>query len=422
MGPWVRWWLAVLFLLSLAVAATVGLIYGLPTTPSTSDSGGATPPRDADSGASPSDADSGASPSDASASPSDASTSPSDACSYTLIEDARPWGCRPKAPSTYATAAEARAACSAAGTCKGYYRAPPGYAIASFLPSECLASATAADTPVEFHAKPGHVKPSAQYAPQGAWKAVKGTRVGSCGASLGSETTAQHNSTYRICAESDEKSERCAYFASGYLDPAMCVLGPEPTYSSFVPKRGSGFGPAQTKTPAVVASCAFRLVRDESDAKCLCAADPKCAGYYRGASGHALSVAEPEKCEVDWQLNKATIEKAKDKCSLLGPKWATNATYEEKYCVPVGTCAWGTNEVLCTDLNGPPCPAGWTVEGNSCRPPCPRERGTGGWCVMSRDTAQPCPRGFQKFKKAWHGLLCVPTAPDIERIVQSAAA
>jgi hypothetical protein len=263
------------------------------------------------------------------------------------------------------------------------------------------------------------VQPSAAYVPQGAWKTIADNRVGSCGASLGS--TGQHNSTYRVCAESDKKSERCAYFASAYLDPTMCVREAEQTYSAFVPKLGAGFGPAQTKTPPIVASCAFRTVRDESDAKCLCAADPKCAGYYRGGGGaHALSVAEPGKCEVDWQLNKATIDKAKDKCSLLGPKWATNETYGEKYCVPVGTCSYGTNEVLCGDMSAPPCPAGWKLEGSTCRPPCPRERGSAGWCVMSRDSAQPCPLGFQKFTKSGHGTLCVPTAHEIERILTSA--
>jgi hypothetical protein len=236
-------------------------------------------------------------------------------------------------------------------------------------------------------------------------------------------SAAQHNSTYRVCADTDKSSERCAYFASGYLDPAMCVRDQGPEYAAFVPKLGTAFGPAQTKNPPIVASCAFRTVRDESDAKCLCAADPKCAGYYRDASGaSALSVAEPGKCEVDWQLNQATIDKAKDRCSLLGPKWATNATYPEKYCVPVGACSHGTNEVLCgTDLNGLPCPAGWTVEGNSCRPPCPAPQGRNlGWCVMSSDSARPCPRGFQKFTKQGHGMLCVPTALEIESILQSA--
>jgi hypothetical protein len=90
--------------------------------------------------------------------------------------------------------------------------------------------------------------------------------------------------------------------------------------------------------------------------------------------------------------------------------------------VPVGTCWYGTNEVLCgTDLNGLPCPAGWTVEGNSCRPPCPAPQGRNlGWCVMSSNSAQPCPRGFQKFTKQGHGTLCVPTALEIESILQSA--
>ena len=415
MEPWLRILLAVVIMVALSVLAAVVLIYAFPpvaesgATPS--DPRGDTSPPDS----SPPSTPSPASPSPASPSPA----SPSPACAYTPLE-ARPWGCRPKTPASHATAAEARAACSAASTCKGYYHAPPGYSTASFLPSECLASA-AGDPPVEFHAKEGLVAPI-PYAPQGAWKTIAGTSVGSCGSSMGS--AAQHNSTYRVCATSDTSSGRCAYFASGYLDHATCVPDPEPTYSSFVPRLGAGFGPAQTKTPPVVASCAFRTVRDESDAKCLCAADPKCAGYYRGGSGCALSVAEPGKCEVDWQLNKATIDKATDRCSLLGPKWATNATYPEKYCVPVATCSYGTNEVLCgTDSSSPPCPAGWTAEGNACRPPCPRERGSGGWCVMSRDSAQPCPSGFQKFTKPVSelgGLLCVPTALEIERVIQRA--
>lgn len=403
-----RFFWACVALLALGVVVAVSLVYALPA-------GAAAPGPAGDAAPGPGGpaAPAPAGPV-ATGGPGPAAPGPAGpACAYTLLEDA-PWGCRPSAPVAYATAAKARDACSASSACKGYYRAPPGYATSSSLPSECLAAGA---TPVEFHAKAIHAPPTAPHVPQGAWKRIAGNRVGSCGSSLGS--LAQHNSTYRVCAESDRSSERCAYFASGHIDPAMCVPDPEPTYAAFVPKLGAGFGPPQPKSPPVVASCAFRTVRDEADAKCLCAADPKCAGYYRGSSGSALSVAEPGECEVDWQLNQTAIDKAKDRCSLLGPKWATNANYQERYCVPVATCAYGTNEVLCADRSGPPCPAGWTVEGGTCRPPCPRSRGTAGWCIMDRDAQPPCPRGFRKFTKSTHGELCVPTAPEIESILQS---
>ena len=38
---------------------------------------------------------------------------------------------------------------------------------------------------------------------------------------------------------------------------------------------------------------------------------------------------------------------------------------------------------------------------------------------MDRDAQPPCPRGFRKFTKSTHGELCVPTAPEIESILQS---
>jgi hypothetical protein len=326
------------------------------------------------------------------------------------LEDARPWACRPSG-SSYATAAAARAACSAAPACKGYFRAPQGFETSASLPSECARAAGATDTPAEFYAKAALAPPAAAPPPtQGEWTRVASDRVGSCGAWAG---VAQHNSTYRVCANSDKASARCAYLASGHLNPAMCVPDAEPTYAAFVPKFGSAFGPPRELAPPTVASCAYRAVPEEADARCLCAADPKCAGYYRG-SGCALSVAAPGECEVEWQLNAATVDAARDRCTLLGAAWAST---DAGYCAP--TCG-STRHVMCGAK--PPCPAGWAEDGGRCLPPCPWGRGRGGWCLMS-GTAPNCPRGFAKHESEIspgikYPPTCVPTVGEIESLLR----
>lgn len=351
-------------------------------------------------------------------------------CEYTPLDDARKWACRPSEATWHATAREARAACSASAWCKGYFRDPRGHATSASLPSECVRQATAADTPVAFHAKAAHVKEEPERdVKRGKWSTIMGKTLAACGA-----PAARRNSTFRVCAKSDKSSARCAYVGSGVLDPSMCARAsaPEPTYAAFVPKLASGaFGPSRPHRRA--ATCSYRVVADEADARCLCAADARCAGYYSDAQRSALSVSEPGECEVDWALDQSALDAA-DKCSLLGEGWASTDA-AEKYCGP--KCG-SVQHVMC-DVT-PPCPFGWTVENNRCLPPCPRARGRGGWCTLSV-TPPACPPGFEKYKSDPTGMgfidsiteffgapstglteyLCVPTAKELASVVRTAA-
>jgi hypothetical protein len=355
------------------------------------------------------------------------------ACAYAPLDDARRWACRPSDSTWHATERAARAACSASKWCKGYFRDPRGYATSTSLPSECVRPATAADAPVVFHAKAAHVTAEpASDAKRGKWSTIESKALSACAA-----PAARRNSTYRVCAKADKSSSRCAYVGSGVLDPSTCAAAPERPYAAFVPKlASSAFGPSRPHRRA--ASCAYRVVADEADAKCVCAADARCAGYYADAGRYALSVAEPGACEVDWALDESAIA-AQDACSVLGEQWASTAS-AEKYCAPKCEGA-AQRHVMCLDSVTPPCPAGWAAENNRCLPPCPRARGRGGWCTMSTATQPACPPGFEKYKSDPTGMgfldsasefftgassgltqyLCVPTAKELASVVRTAA-
>ena len=385
-------WLGAAVAIIAIVATTIALVFVFNLSPATS----GTTKRSFDPGASASFATAAPSASFATVAPSAPSVAPSATvapsvapCEYEPLADARKWACRPQGGQSgqawYATAREARAACSASDSCKGYFHDARGYGTSAFLPSECARQATERDTRVAFHAKAAHAKePTVENATAGGkWTMnLKTKSVSACAA-----PSSRGNSTFRVCANSDAASKRCAYVRSGVLDPNMCTAAPEATYAAFVPKLASGaFGPSRGRQRAT-ASCAYRVVADEADARCMCAADAKCAGYYADAQRFALSVSEPGECEVDWALDQSALDAA-DKCTLLGEGWeSVGAT--EKYCVH--KC--GTS--VCTLT--PPCPAGWTAENNQCLPPCPRARGLFNYCTLS-NTAPQCPPGFEKLK------------------------
>ena len=384
-------WVGAIFAIFAIVATTIALVYVFVLAPEAS---GTTKQetRSSDPGASAASTTPSASASLATVAPSAsiATVAPSLApCEYEPLADARKWACRPQGGQSgqawYATAREARAACSASDSCKGYFHDARGYAVSSFLPSECSRQPTEHDTPVAFHAKAAHAREpfESEQAAGGKWTMnLKTKSVSACAA-----PSSRRNSTFRVCANSDAASKRCAYVRSGVLDPNMCTAAPEPTYAAFVPKLASGaFGPSRGRQRAT-ASCAYRVVADEADARCMCAADEKCAGYYADAQRFALSVSEPGECEVDWALDQSALDAA-DKCTLLGEGWE-NTGAKETWCVH--KC--GTN--VCTVT--PPCPAGWTEESNRCLPPCPRARGRSNYCTLS-NTAPQCPPGFEKLK------------------------
>jgi hypothetical protein len=286
-------------------------------------------------------------------------------------------------------------------------------------------------------APPGLLAPAGAPAPDtpgGAWNLDDSERyVGACGeyvpgafdAGVVPTPNTVYNSMYRVCNRDDAQNAACAHFPSRFLKHAMCAVTPPQAYPTYASK-GDRYGqhvPNNNKRPG----CATWItLPDESEARRACDAQPKCTGYYRGAT-FALAIAPPGKCVVDW---KPLTNAEPDACArLLGAGFETHEGTDYSYCRPkCGTTHNGPNcprahcaagftpygEACMPDAAH--CPAGWT-SGAQCLPPCASGARTDeGWC---KPVGGECVEGYQRlWMDVWGRKfdLCVPSVTRITGI------